>query len=200
MGYILFGIVVAAVLYVIAIYNSLVAKRNQIENGFAQIQVQLKRRYDLIPGLVKVAKGYMTHERETLEAVIEARNEASGLLQSLEGALDNADMMAQFNLKEQGFVGALGGMNFLMEEYPDLKANETMIRLMEELGSTENRIAFARQAYNDFVYAYNTDRQSFPQNQFASMFGFTSDAKMMEFDDAKAMQSMPKVNISSAGA
>ncbi len=200
MGYVLFGIVVAAVLYVIAIYNSLVAKRNQIENGFAQIQVQLKRRYDLIPSLVKVAKGYMTHERETLEAVIEARNGASGLLKSLEGALDNTDAMAEFNLKEQGLVGALGSMNFLMEDYPDLKANETMIRLMEELSSTENRIAFARQAYNDFVYAYNTDRQSFPQNQFASMFGFTSNAKMMEFDDVKAIQDMPKMSISSAGA
>lgn len=195
MGYVLFGIIIAAVLYVISIYNGLVAKSNQIENGFAQIQVQLKRRYDLIPNLVKVTKGYMAHERGTLEAVIAARNEASAALKSLEGALSDTGALSQFSLKEQGLVSALGSMNLLMEDYPDLKANETMIRLMEELSSTENRIAFARQAYNDFVYAFNAYRQSFPNNQIAHPFGFVSDAKMLEFEDAKAIQEMPAVRI-----
>lgn len=195
MGYVLFGIVVVAVLYVIAIYNSLVAKSNQIENGFAQIQVQLKRRYDLIPSLVKVAKGYMAHEHQTLETVIEARNQASGLLGGLGGALDSAEGITQLGLKEQGLVAALGSMNLLMEDYPDLKANETMLRLMEELSTTENRIAFARQAYNDFVYAFNAYRQSFPQNQLAAKFGYDHDASMLEFEDTQAIQQMPEVDM-----
>jgi LemA protein len=194
-GYIFLGLLVLLGLYGIAIYNGLVAKKNQIDNGFAQIEVQLKRRYDLIPNLIEVAKKYMAHERDTLEAVIAARNAASGALKKMEKQLDDPTAVTQFNEAEQGLVGAMGKMNFVMEAYPDLKANENMMQLTEELTTTENRIAFARQAYNDFVLAFNTYRQSFPQNQIANMFGFTTDANMLEFEDSKAMQTAPKVSF-----
>lgn len=195
MGYIILGILVLAGIYIAAIYNNLVAKKNQIDNGFAQIEVQLKRRYDLIPNLIEVAKKYMAHEKETLEAVIAARNAASSSLAKMESNLDDSNAVAQFNQAEQGLVGAMGKMNFVMEAYPDLKANENMMQLSEELSTTENRISYARQAYNDFVLSFNTYRQSFPQNLFANMFGFTSDAKMLEFEDSKAMQAAPKVSF-----
>ncbi len=195
MGFVVLGILVLLGLYAIAIYNNLVAKKNQIDNGFAQIEVQLKRRYDLIPNLIEVAKKYMAHERETLEAVIAARNAASNALSKIESHLDDPNAMAQFNQAEQGLVGAMGKMNFVMEAYPELKANENMMQLTEELTTTENRIAFARQAYNDFVLSFNTYRQSFPQNQIANMFGFTTDAKMLEFEDSQAMQAAPKVTF-----
>ncbi|CUV66019.1 LemA protein [Sulfurovum sp. enrichment culture clone C5] len=195
MGYIILGILVLAGIYIAAIYNNLVAKKNQIDNGFAQIEVQLKRRYDLIPNLIEVAKKYMAHEKETLEAVIAARNEASSSLAKMESHLDDSNAVAQFNKAEQGLVGAMGKMNFVMEAYPDLKANENMMQLSEELSTTENRISYARQAYNDFVLSFNTYRQSFPQNLFTNMFGFTSDAKMLEFEDSKAMQAAPKVSF-----
>lgn len=195
MGYIILGILVLAGIYIAAIYNNLVAKKNQIDNGFAQIEVQLKRRYDLIPNLIEVAKKYMAHEKETLEAVIAARNAASSSLAKMESHLDDSNAVAQFNKAEQGLVGAMGKMNFVMEAYPDLKANENMMQLSEELSTTENRISYARQAYNDFVLSFNTYRQSFPQNLFTNMFGFTSDAKMLEFEDSKAMQATPKVSF-----
>ena len=195
MGYVVLGVLVLLGLYAIAIYNNLVAKRNQIDNGFAQIEVQLKRRYDLIPNLIEVAKKYMAHERETLEAVIAARNEASNSLAKVESHLDDPKAMAQFNQAEQGLVGAMGKMSFVMEAYPELKANENMMQLTEELTTTENRIGFARQAFNDFVLSFNTYRQSFPQNQVANMFGFTTDAKMLEFEDSQAMQAAPKVSF-----
>lgn len=195
MGYIILGILVLAGIYIAAIYNNLVAKKNQIDNGFAQIEVQLKRRYDLIPNLIEVAKKYMAHEKETLEAVIAARNEASSSLAKMESHLDDSNAVAQFNKAEQGLVGAMGKMNFVMEAYPDLKANENMMQLSEELSTTENRISYARQAYNDFVLSFNIYRQSFPQNLFTNMFGFTSDAKMLEFEDSKAMQAAPKVSF-----
>ncbi len=195
MGYVVLGVLVLLGLYAIAIYNNLVAKKNQIDNGFAQIEVQLKRRYDLIPNLIKVAKKYMEHESETLEAVIAARNEASNSLAKMESRLDDPKAVAQFNEAEQGLVGAMGKMSFVMEAYPELKANENMMQLTEELTTTENRIAFARQAFNDFVLAFNTYRQSFPQNQVANMFGFTTDAKMLEFEDSKAMQAAPDVSF-----
>ncbi len=194
-GYIFLGLLVLLGLYGIAIYNGLVAKKNQIDNGFAQIEVQLKRRYDLIPNLIEVAKKYMSHERETLEAVIAARNTALDSLKKMEGKLDDPNAVASFNEAEQGLVGAMGKMNFVMEAYPDLKANENMMQLTEELTTTENRIAFARQAFNDFVLAFNTYRQSFPQNQIANMFGFTSDARMLEFEDSEVMQAVPKVSF-----
>ncbi len=195
MGYVVLGILILLGLYTIAIFNNLVAKKNQIDNGFAQIEVQLKRRYDLIPNLIEVAKKYMAHERETLEAVIAARNEASNSLAKMESHLDDPKAVARFNQAEQGLVGAMGKMSFVMEAYPELKANENMMQLTEELSTTENRIGFARQAYNDFVLAFNTYRQSFPQNQVASMFGFTTDAKMLEFEDSQAIQAAPKVSF-----
>lgn len=195
MSYIILGILIFAGLYAVVIYNNLVAKKNQIDNGFAQIEVQLKRRYDLIPNLIEVAKKYMAHEKDTLEAVIAARNEASKSLAKIESHLDDSDAVAQFNQAEQGLVGAMGKMNFVMEAYPELKANENMMQLSEELSTTENRISYARQAYNDFVFAFNTYRQSFPQNLLANTFGFTSNAKMLEFEDSKAMQAAPKVSF-----
>ncbi len=195
MGYVVLGVIVLLGLYAIAIYNNLVAKKNQIDNGFAQIEVQLKRRYDLIPNLIEVAKKYMAHERETLEAVIAARNEASNSLKNMEGHLSDPSAVTKFNEAEQGLVGAMGKMSFVMEAYPELKANENMMQLTEELTTTENRIGFARQAYNDFVLAFNIYRQSFPQNQVANMFGFTTDAKMLEFEDSEAMQAVPKVSF-----
>lgn len=195
MGYIILGILIFTGLYVVVIYNNLVAKKNQIDNGFAQIEVQLKRRYDLIPNLIEVAKKYMAHEKETLEAVIAARNEASKSLAKIESHLDDTNAVAQFNQAEQGLVGAMSKMNFVMEAYPELKANENMMQLSEELSTTENRISYARQAYNDFVLAFNTYRQSFPQNLLANTFGFTSNAKMLEFEDSQAMQAAPKVSF-----
>jgi LemA protein len=195
MGYVVLGIIVVIGFYIVAIYNGLVAKKNQIDNGFAQIEVQLKRRYDLIPNLIEVAKKYMAHEKETLEAVVNARNIASSSLAKVENHLDDAQAMNEFNQAERGLAGAMSKMSFVMEAYPELKANENMMQLSEELTTTENRISYARQAYNDFVLDFNTYRQSFPQNLFAGMFGFTSDAKMLEFEDSQAMQDAPKVNF-----
>jgi LemA protein len=195
MGYLLLAALLAAVLYIITIYNTLVAKKNRIENGFAQIQVQLKRRYDLIPGLVQTVKGYMKYEQDTLEAVIQARNEASGALAQIKDAMKNREGIKNLSKKEQRFVNQLDRVEFLMEAYPELKANESVLRLMEELGSTENRIAFARQAFNDFVYSFNAYRQSFPQNLLAAKFGFDRDASMLAFDDSKLIQQMPAASL-----
>jgi LemA protein len=153
-------------------YNKLVGLRNRYMNAFAQIDVQLKRRYDLIPNLVEVAKGYMKHERDTLEAVIEARNRASGAEQKV--AADPTDAQAMQNLMgaERALTGTLGRFFALSEAYPDLKANQNMARLQEELASTENKVAFARQGYNDAVMRYNTARESFPTVVIANSFGF----------------------------
>lgn len=187
-------IVVGAVFYVVSIYNSLVTLKNRHENAFSQIEVQLKRRYDLIPNLVETAKGYMAHEKETLEAVIQARNEASALLSGLASTL-TPDAIRQLSGAENALQGALGRMNIVMEDYPDLKANENMMQLSEELTTTENRVAFSRQAFNDAVTAYNTYRQSFPPVFFAAMFGHPADASLLEFDDSAQIQAAPKVNF-----
>ncbi|HUE96897.1 MAG TPA: LemA family protein [Longimicrobiaceae bacterium] len=159
-------------LFFISQYNKLVSLRNRFMNAFAQIDVQLKRRYDLIPNLVETAKAYMGHERETLEAVIEARNQASRAESKV--AANPADAAAVEGLlgAERTLTGTLGRFFALAEAYPDLKANQNMAQLQEELASTENKIAFARQGYNDSVMRYNTARESFPTNLVAGMFGF----------------------------
>jgi LemA protein len=172
-------VVVVLVLMVVGIYNKLVTLRNRFKNAFAQIDVQLKRRYDLIPNLVETAKGYMAHERQTLEAVISARNQAVNANQRAAANPGDATAMQGLMGAEGALTGALGKLFALAEQYPNLKANETMSQLMEELTSTENKISFARQAYNDSVMTYNTARQTFPTVLFAGMFGF-QDAGLFE--------------------
>jgi LemA protein len=189
------AIVVALGATVMGIYNKLIALKNRYQNAFAQIEVQLKRRYDLIPNLVETVKGYMAHERETLEAVIQARNQAvTGLQQA---ASDPGDPNAIKNLASAEGVlgGALGRLMALSESYPDLKASENMKQLTEELTSTENKVSFSRQAFNDAVTAFNIYRQSFPPVIFAGMFGHTQDASLLEFDSA-AIAEAPKVSFS----
>ena len=191
---ILAALVVILSLWIAGIYNSLVALRNRFKNAFAQIDVQLKRRYDLIPNLVEIAKGYIKHERETLEAVTKARNIAYTASQA--AAANPADASAVKNLlgAEAGLTGALSRLMAVSEAYPDLKANQNMMQLTEELTSTENKISFARQAYNDAVMTYNTTRQTFPNVFFAGMFGFT-DAQLFQIDDATE-RNAPKVSFS----
>ncbi|MDH5527043.1 MAG: LemA family protein, partial [Nitrospirota bacterium] len=152
------------VISLVTIFNRLVALKNRFKNAFSQIEVQLKRRYDLIPNMVEVAKRYMQHEQDTLTKVIEARNMASRVLQAATREPGGAGAMRKLGEAEGALAGAMGGLNFVMEQYPDLKANENMMQLSEEISSTENKVAFARQAYNDEVMLYNTYRQSFPNN------------------------------------
>jgi len=166
------GLIVAAALWAGAIYNRLVAQRNEFKNAFAQIDVQLKRRYDLIPNLVETAKKYISHERETLEAVVKARNSAVSANSAAAADPANADSMRQLASAEGGLSGALGRLFAVVEAYPDLKANQNMMQLTEELTSTENRIAFARQAFNDSVMNYNNAVQQFPSNFIAGAFSF----------------------------
>lgn len=190
-------IVIIAVLafYVVSIFNKLVALKNQFKNGFAQIEVQLKRRYDLIPNLVETAKAYMSHERETLESVIAARNQAQAGLANASKAPGDAGAMQELMGAEAMLGTAMGKLNVVMEAYPDLKANQNMMQVSEELTSTENKVGFARQAYNDQVLAYNTYKQSFPQTVFAGMFGHAQDASLLQFEDSAAMQAAPKVSF-----
>jgi LemA protein len=192
-GWIILAILAALVFFAITIYNRLVASRNRFKNAFAQIDVQLTRRHDLIPNLVETAKGYMKHERETLEAVISARNAAVSGLKEATADPTNPEAMKRLAAAEQGLSGALGRLFALSEAYPDLKANENMMQLSEELTTTENKVAFARQAYNDSVMDYNTLRESFPNNFFAGWFNFQA-AELLEIED-ETKREVPKVSF-----
>jgi LemA protein len=193
MGWTVLIIIVGIVLFAITIYNRLVAGRNRYKNAFAQIDVQLTRRHDLIPNLVETAKGYIKHERETLEAVINARNVAVSGLKAAAADPTDPEAIRRLSEAEQGLSGALGRLFALSEAYPDLKANQNMMQLSEELTTTENKVAFARQAYNDAVMGYNTLRESFPNNFIAGWFAFKS-AELLEIEDA-AKREVPKVSF-----
>jgi LemA protein len=186
-------VLLGLVIYVIAIYNRLVTLKNRYLNAFSQIEVQLKRRYDLIPNLVETARAYLSHERETLEAVTTARNDAAAILKAVSDGNIGSGAMSKLASAENALQGALGRLNVSMEAYPDLKASENMQQLSEELTSTENRVAFARQGYNDAVMNYNSYRQSFPPVVLAARFGHPRDADLLEFDDSAQIQVAPRV-------
>ncbi|WP_025809546.1 LemA family protein [Pseudomonas chlororaphis] len=181
------------VVYVITVYNGLVARRNRFKNAFAQIEVQLKRRYDLIPNLVETAKAYLKHERDTLEAVTAARNAALAGLMAVAAEPGNPQHMAQLGQAEGALSSAMGRLNVSMEAYPDLKASQNMQQLSEELTSTENKVSFARQAFNDTVMDYNSYKQSFPPVILAGLFGHGADASLLQFADSALIQEAPKV-------
>lgn len=191
---VLVAIIVLVALYAIGAYNGLVTLRNRYKNAFSQIDVQLKRRYDLIPNLVETAKGYIKHERETLEAVIAARNAASAAGNKAAANPGDPQAMQALGGAEAGLTGALGRMFAVAEAYPDLKANQNMMQLSEELTSTENKVSFARQAYNDTVMSYNTKREVFPTNIIAGMFNFGA-AELFQIENA-AEKEAPKVSFS----
>jgi len=193
---IVFLIIIAVVIFtVVGIYNKLVTYKNRYQNAFSQIEVQLKRRYDLIPNLVETAKGYIKHERETLEAVIAARNQALSGLEKAAAAPGSPAAMLDLGQAEGMLAGALGRLNVVVEAYPDLKANQNMMQLSEELTSTENKVAFSRQAFNDAVTMYNTYKQTFPPVLFASMFGHAENASLLEFEDSEKIKEAPKVSF-----
>jgi LemA protein len=193
-GWIVVGIVVALVIWAIMIYNGLVALRNRFKNAFSQIDVQLKRRYDLIPNLVETVKGYMAHERNTLEAVIKARGDALGASQRAAAAPGDPAAMRGLAQAEGVLGGALGRLMAVFEQYPELKANQNVLALQEELTSTENKVAFARQAFNDSVMEYNTRRESFPDAIFAGLFRFDAAELLLSTDSAEERKA-PKVSF-----
>ena len=188
------GIIVLLVVFVTGIFNKLVALRNRYQNAFSQIEVQLKRRHDLIPNLVETAKGYMKHERETLDAVIQARNQAQQGLEKAAGDPSDPEAMQALGGAEGALTGAVGRLLALVESYPDLKASANMMQLSEELTSTENKVSFSRQAFNDSVMAYNTYKQSFPAVTLAGVFGHAKDATLLEFD-SEAIAEAPKISF-----
>jgi LemA protein len=193
-GWIFLGIVAVVVVWGIMIYNGLVALRNRYKNAYSQIDVQLKRRYDLIPNLVESVKGYMGHERNTLEAVIKARGAAVSASQAAAAAPGDPAAMRGLAQAEGALGGALGRLLAVFEQYPDLKANQNVLGLQEELTSTENKIAFARQGYNDSVMVYNTKRESFPENVFAGMFRFDA-AELLQATESAEERKAPKVSF-----
>ncbi len=192
--WIFLAVVIVVAVWAVAIYNGLVALRNRFKNAFAQIDVQLKRRYDLIPNLVESAKGYMAHERETLEKVIAARGAAMGAAQKAAADPGDAAAMKGLAQAEGQLGGAMSRLMAVFEAYPDLKANQNILALQEELSSTENKIAFARQAYNDSVMQYNTTRESFPDNLLAGSFGF-GPAELLQATESAAERQAPKVSF-----
>jgi len=192
--WIVLGVVVVLAFWAVSIYNRLVQLRNRFKNAFAQIDVQLKRRYDLIPNLVETAKGYIKHERETLEAVIKARNQAVVAANAAGANPGNPAAMQGLSQAEGQLTGVLGRLFALSESYPDLKANQNMLAIQEELSSTENKVAFARQAFNDSVMEYNTRRESFPDNVFAGMFGF-GPAELLNATESAEERKAPKVSF-----
>ena len=193
-GWIFLGVVVALVVWVISIYNGLVTLRNRFKNAFAQIDVQLKRRYDLIPNLIEAAKGYLQHERQTLEAVVAARGAAVSAAQRAAAAPGDPAAMSGLAQAEGALGGALGRLLAVFEAYPDLKANQNVLQVQEELTSTENKVAFARQGYNDAVMTYNTRRESFPDNIVAGLFVF-KEAMLLEATESKEERQAPKVKF-----
>ncbi len=190
---VILAIIVFGILFFVSIYNKLILLKNRFKNGFAQIDVQLKRRYDLIPNLVEIAKGYMKHEREVLEAVIKARNQASSAMEKASADPANPEAIQGLIGAESALSGTLGRLFALVEAYPDLKANQNMMQLSEELTTTENKVSFARQAFNDAVMAYNTAREVFPNNIVASMFAF-KEAQLFEVK-VEAEREAPKVSF-----
>jgi len=195
MALIIIAVVLLLIIVTVAgVYNKLVSTKNRYKNAFAQIAVQLKRRYDLIPNLVETVKGYMAHERETLEAVIQARNQAVSGLQAAASDPGDPDAIQKLGTAERVLGGAMGRLLALSEAYPDLKASENMKQLTEELTSTENKVSFARQAFNDAVTIYNIYRQSFPAVILSGMFGHAQDASLLEFD-TEAIAEAPKVSF-----
>ena len=191
--YVALGLFALVFLWAIAAYNGLVSKRNGYKNAFAQIEVQLKRRYDLIPNLVETAKGYMKHERETLEAVVAARQVASGAVSAAAAAPGEPAAMAALQSAEAGMGAALGRLFAVSEAYPDLKANQNMLQLQEELTNTENQVGFARQAFNNAVTAYNTARETFPSVVIAGSMGF-EEATLFEIERPEQRE-VPKVSF-----
>ena len=192
--WIVLGLIVLIIGFAIMTYNGLVVARNRYKNAFAQIDVQLTRRHDLIGNLVKVADRYMSHERDTLEGVIEARNQATQSLDKAKQDPSNPEAMKDLSRQEQGLSGAMGKLFALSENYPDLKANQNMMQLSEELTSTENRVAYARQHFNDAVMGYNNKREAFPNNLVAGMFNFDY-AEMLDIDDPAKREAV-EVNFS----
>jgi LemA protein len=193
-GWVFIAVAAALLVWAVAIYNGLVALRNRFRNAFAQIDVQLRRRYDLIPNLVETVKRYLEHERQTLEAVVQARGTAVGAAQRAAAAPGEPAAMQGLAQAEGALGAALGRLIAVFESYPELKADQTVAALLEELSSTENKVAFARQAYNDSVMQYNTRRESFPDNLFAGRFGFAP-AELLQATESGEQRAAPRVSF-----